>query len=489
MKLNKLSALCAIACATLSGQAMAAMSTADKTVLDDAVNNGRVVYISGASAVQKGFDAIVNSMFSTGGVRFKDNQASANYEGAAGPLTTAAGGWPVGTNVAVIYRVKGGSGYGVFPVARNQGIEVMALNSTVCGATGAGTNASAYICPISATTMIPDAGISDVAPALFINPYNTEGETAAASLTASELAVLTSTPLYHLAFGLPVTATVPTTVAFNRSIVASILTGNVGTWDMVDSSLPADDILICRRTPGSGTQAVFNLYYGNYPCDTSAAFNAPLDRTVSAAWNASTRTFTVPAGNLGGPVVIENASSGDVRKCLDAADAGGSYTTTDRDGHNVAVTITGAHKAIGVLSADSLGNSVLTPVAGQSIGGSNAKWQFRSLDGAGTFTWDNAAVAPVATGTGKFPTLANFIDGTWDAQGLESFNVPNRTTGNKAAFLANLVIKAQDPAVLAGIASLKYVSGAVPGGSYTGPQVMRTAYVNNNQCAPLNRNY
>jgi hypothetical protein len=471
---------------------MAAMSTADAAILDDAVLNGRVVYIAGASAVQKGFDAIMGTMFQGTPIRFKDT-ASANYEGVAGKLAAAAGtgtgNWPIGTNVAVLYRVKGGSAFGVFPVARNTAIEAMDFTSTACGATGSGTAAAPYICTLTTGTRTPDAGISDVAPALFTNPINTEGEIAAAALTPSELAVLTTTPLYGLAFGLPVTSTVPTTVKFNKSAISAIMSGGAYTWNMVDASLPADDILICRRTPGSGTQAVNNLYYGNYPCDTTTAFNAPLDRSVSAAWDPVARSFTVAAANTGGPIVIENAASGDVRKCLDAAAAGGTYSTSDRDGLPVTVTITGAHKAIGVLSMDSLANSVLTPVTPVVAGGSNALWQFRPLDGAGTYTWDNSALPPVATGTGKFPTLANYVDGTWDMQGLEAFNVPARTTGNKAAFLANLVKQAQSPTVLAGISSLKNVAAAIGGVNPAGTQVLRTAYVGNNQCAPLNRNY
>jgi len=488
MKLNKLSALCALACAAITGQAFAAitMDPAHKAIIDDANANGRVVYISGASAVQKGFTAIVAGMFSGTPVRLNNvvtaTAAANDYQAVAGKLAATAGTWATGANVIVIYRVKGGSAYGVDPVARNTAIESLKVTSADCLTSGAGTAASPYAC--TQDTRTPDAGVSDVAPALFQSPINTEGEVAAPALTGTELALLTSTPIYGIAFGVPVTKNVGL-VNLNKAAVSAIMTGNVGTWDQVDSS-QSGDILICRRTPGSGSQAVTNLYFGNYPCDTTgAALNTPVDRDSSTAWDNPSNTYTVTPGT-GSIVVIENATSGDVRTCLVKAVTGGTYTTSDRSGAAVTVDMgttangrlpTGGHKAIGVLSADSLSKSLST-----------GNWQFRSLDGAGTITWDNTAGAPVTTGTGKFPTLASYLDGTWDMQGWVSFNQPQRTVGNTAAFLGNFVAKAQDPAVLASVSDLKNVTGAIPGGAYTGAQVLRAAYSLGNQCAPLNRN-
>ena len=269
-------------------------------------------------------------------------------------------------------------------------------------------------------------------------------------------------------------------VNLNKAAISAIMTGNIGTWDQVDSS-QTGDILVCRQTPGSGTQAVSNMYFGNYPCDTSgSAINVPADRFASAAWNDSTNTYTVTP-NTGGLVVIENASSGDVRTCLDKAVNGGGYGTSDRNGAFVFVNMgAGGHKAIGVLSMDNLRSSR-----------SNGNWQFRSLDGAGTYTWDIPAAAPVASGTGKFPTKASYVDGTWDAQGWISFNVPSRTVGNKKALLDDFLVKAQYPSILASIFDLKNVAASLPGTpdqTLTG-LVLRAGYPYNNQCAPYNRNF
>lgn len=491
MKLKQLALVCAASCAALSAQAQVTGSPA-AAIVNDAVTNGRVMFISGASAVQGGLGQIANSLFTGTNYFFTPSATSgatsSDYRAYAGNLAQAAGGWPAGTAVIIVNRAKGGSVQGVNPVARGQAIETMVVSAASC-TTGTGTGGDPFRCN-TLGTQVPDAGVSDVAPRLFDGLYNTEGEPAEPALNEAELAVLTATPIYGLAFGVPVTKNVPTTVKFNKSLLSAIMTGNVGTWDFVDPSLPADDIVLCRRVNGSGTQAVANLYYGNYPCDTGLRANVPAARDSGASWNG-VNTFTVEGGS-GGIDVIENSSSGNVRTCLDSAmiAAGlpndGSYTsynTSDRAGNPVTVRFRNGvqHKAIGVLSMDSLNASTTT-----------SRWSFRSLDGAGEITWNGSiATAPVVSGTGKHPTLANLIDGTWDMQGWISFNLPNTTSANKAALAANFVAAARSPAILNSLSGLRYVSAAIPGTpdpSGTG-QVLRAGYLNNDQCAPLNRDF
>ncbi|MDP3538838.1 MAG: substrate-binding domain-containing protein [Azonexus sp.] len=476
MQVKKIVSLCAVAFTAMAGQAHAAMTPAHEAIVDNAVSNGRVLFISGASATQKGFTGIIATMFTGTPVRLANTTASSkDFEAVAGVLAAGNGAWS-GQNVIIIDRVKGGSVWGVNPVARAEAIESLNVTKATCGSAGAGTVASPYVCSTTplAGYMVPDAGVSDVAPVLFQSPVNTEGEVAADSLTDAELASMSATPIYSLAFGVPVTNNVPL-VNLNKAAVSAIMAGNVGTWNQVDASLPADDIVVCRRVPGSGTQAVDNLYFGNFPCGVS---NVPADRDASGAWDSVARKFTV-TGGTGGLVVVENSTSGDVRSCLDKAVTGGTFAGKDRDGNAVTVDFgAGGHKAVGVMSMDSLKDS---KAAGN--------WQFRSLDGAGTITWDNTAIAPVTTGTGKFPTLANLIDGTWDLQGWISFQIPDRTTGAKKALAEAFLLQAQNPAILASITDLKNVSAAIPGGAYSGAQVLRAQYANNNQCAPLNRNF
>lgn len=495
MQVKKLSALCALALASLAGSAHAALTTAQQTVLNDANANGRVVFISGASAVQKGFAGGVATLFS-GTPFYLAGDETKNIDGndhfaVAGTLAVAVGGWPVGTNVIVVERTKGGSVQGVNPVARATSIEALDVTAAACGSAGSGTAAAPYKCTL--TSRVPDAGISDVAPKLFKSPVNTEGETAEPELNASELASLAARPIYGLAFGIPVTSTVGANVKFTRSTVAAIMAGNVGTWGEVATG-ESGDIVVCRRVPGSGTQAVMNLWAGNYPCSTEA--NIPADRDSTGYYDST--DFTEGAKNYtgqyvvdadtGGLVVIENSTSGDVRNCLSKAVAGGSYDTSDRDGNPVKVTFNSpGNKAIGVLSMDSLSSSTAA-----------GNWQFRSLDGAGKMTADlQAGGTPVTdgsslTGTGKFPTKTAYENGDWDLQGWISFNLPTRTTGNKLALLEKVAASVSSPAVLAAVSSLKNVAMAIPGQAapfnFSGPQVLDAAYLGNNQCAPYNRN-
>ncbi len=481
MKFNKIAIAACLAATGLS--ANAAMSAAAAALVSQATASGQIVFISGASAVQKGFQQLVSNMV-TGDTYFNNDGTTAlnssGYVAVAGNLTNATGTWAAGSAVIVIYRNSGGSVYGVNSVARAQAIQSLLVDST-CGSVGDGSAATPYKCTSTAsTTRVPDAGMSDVAPIFFTNPVNTEGETADTALTGAERGLLTSKPMYAQAFGIPVTKNVPATAQFNRATVAAIMSGNIGDWSSVVGA-GAGDIVICRRTPGSGSQAVVNMWAGNYPCSNTAS-QLPLARDDSGAWDSVARTFTVANGaGAGSPIVIENDSSGNVRTCMDKAVTGGTYTAKDRSGNNVTVDFgTGGYKAIGVLSLDSLGSSLTT-----------GNWQFRSLDGAGMITGDglSTTVGPVTSGTGTFPTVAALNTGDWSMQGWTSFNIPARTTGAKLAFVNAFLAQAQSPTVLAAVKETKWTASAIPTGSNASAQTLNVSYVNGNQCAPLNRNY
>lgn len=518
MKLNKLALVCAVVCATFAGQASAQLAGANLTIVSNAkgaAGGARILYISGASAVQGGFQQITATLLQANPVRFQSPVAN-DYRAVAGKLVTSAGGWAAGDDVIIINRAKGGSVFGVNPVARNDKIESLNISAASC-TTGAGTVASPYVCALTTDStgatatldddfIVPDAGVSDVAPNLFDGNFNTEGEPSEPALTVSELALLTPTPIYTLAFGVPMSDNLPL-FNINKSALSAVMAGNVGTWNVVNSSLPADDVLICRRVNGSGSQAVANLYYGNYPCDTGSRANAPADRNAGSAWNGVDK-FLVE-GATGATNVVENSTSGDVRSCLNNAfdasakpfNAGATpgtlnpltrtitgavgytgYVSSDRAGNPVAVQFRDgrAHKAVGVLSMDSLNSSTTT-----------SKWTFRAMDGAGEITWGGViATPPVVSGTGRLPTLANLTDGTWDQQGVISINVPNRTTGNKLALLNDFLVQAKSPALLASQTGLKFAAASLPGtpDPTTTGNVTRTGFSGGDQCAPLNRN-
>lgn len=525
MKLNKLALVCAVACVTFAGQASAQLAGANLTIVNNAKNAAggpRILYISGASAVQGGFNQITATLLQANPVRFQSTVAN-DYRAVAGKLVTSAGSWNAGDDVIIINRAKGGSVFGVNPVAKNEKIESLNISAASC-ASGAGTVGSPYVCALTTDAtgatpsldddfIVPDAGVSDVAPSLFDGAFNTEGEPSEPALTPAQLALLTPTPIYTLAFGVPMSDNLPL-FNINKSALSAIMSGNVGTWNQVIPATagvpyPADDILICRRVNGSGSQAVANLYYGNYPCDTGLRANAPADRLAGSAWNGVDK-FLVE-GNTGFANVVENSTSGDVRSCMNNAfDASAKafvadgvatpgtlnpatrtitgavgytgYVSSDRAGNPVAVQFRDgrAHKAVGVLSMDSLSNSTTT-----------SKWTFRAMDGAGEITWGGViATPPVVTGTGRLPTLASLTDGTWDQQGVISINIPNRTTGNKLALLNDFLVQAKSPAVLAAQTGLKFAAASLagtPDPTATG-NVTRASYLGGDQCAPLNRN-
>lgn len=494
MQLKKLAALVGIACACAAGSAHAALTAAQQSVLDTANTGGRVFFLAGASAVQGGLAAIETSLFNAGSFRLANTTASSkDYEAIAGTLAAGTGPW-AGQTAIFIYRVKGGSVHGVNAVARNAAIETLVVKSGNCGSSGSGTVASPYVCDVSDDTAAkphrsPDAGVSDMAPKFFQSPYNTEGEVPDPALTEAELAnFATIQPLFTIPFAPALTSNV--SVALNKPAIAAIMTGNVGTWNQVDSSLPADDIVICRRVQGSGTQAVFNNYFGGFPCETNS--NVPAARDASGAWDPVSGNYTVD-GNSGGLIVIENSTSGDVRSCLDAAATATSidksYNTVNRHGDPISVTFKakpGGYKAIGTLSMDSIAKS-----------NAAGNWSFRSLDGNGTVSCTGtcpATTAPVTTGSGKFPLQANVIDGTWDLQGWVSYNTPTRTASdaNKGPLADRLRVLAQNPAVLGSVDNFKWVAAALPApwSSYSGTGVTRATYLgtDGDQCAPLNRN-
>ncbi len=482
MNFNKIAIAAAIAASAFSAQAALPAGSAAETLVNAANTSGQIVFISGASAVQKGFDALVTNMLNNVVYFNNDGTTALNgsgYVAVAGNLKAASSTWAAGSAVIVIYRNSGGSVYGVNSVARAAAIQSLNVTAATCGTAGAGTTALPYKCDSSAsTTRVPDAGMSDVAPVFFTNPVNTEGEVADSALTATERGLLTSKPMYAQAFGIPVTKNVESTAQFNRATIAAIMSGQIVDWSSV-AGASAGDIVICRRTPGSGSQAVVNMWAGNYPCSSTAS-QVPLNRDDSVAWDAGTRTFTA-ANGAGSTIVIENDSSGNVRTCLDKAVTGGTYTAKDRSGNPVTVDFgAGGYKAIGVLSLDSIGSSLTT-----------GNWQFRSLDGAGMITGDglSTTVGPVTSGTGTFPTVAALNTGDWSMEGWTSFNIPARTTGAKLAFVNQFLASAQNPTVLAAVKETKWTAAAIPNGSNTSAQTLNVSYQGGNQCAPLNRNY
>jgi ABC-type phosphate transport system substrate-binding protein len=116
-----------------------------------------------------------------------------------------------------------------------------------------------------------------------------------------------------------------------KSFLVGALTGQVlGSsaskkgWNLlipasVDSNINNKRINICRRTPGSGTQAASNLYFANNPCGGTANQYTPVAGTTGATPSV-----------LGSLTVQQGSSTQLVENCLGATDAladstGGGY--------------------------------------------------------------------------------------------------------------------------------------------------------------------
>ncbi len=330
MKLKALAAACTLA---FAGQAFAAVSPSDNPTI--------VLHMSGSSALQNAASMIAESLFQSGqvielwdgdgstsaGTKGSNQRAYIGYvktgtliDGTAVPSSIA------GKEVLVYYRAQGGSVYGVVPVAEAQSIAF--LDKTTCSSASVKlnplTNIPVYSCT-GTTNAVTEAGISDVDPATNNAPINSAsvaGVLTFPALTATQLLNLNSSVVLAQVFGIPVNGTSgqgslhPATAPMlnlSTAQASGLMGGTVNDWNMIDSSIPAGSstIVVCRRQPGSGTQASINAWVFNAPCSSGAG--APM--TYASGDNATYKgTSTVVPG--GKTIVIENSSSGNVAQCM-----------------------------------------------------------------------------------------------------------------------------------------------------------------------------
>jgi hypothetical protein len=512
MKFKKLAVASAMAVAALSGQAMAAAPGIAITPDVD-------VYLTGASAPQNILGALAETMFgaNTAGTFnnyhvFYDNGSTigASYRAYYGALqspltvnspTVGSVTLAAGTKVRLINRAKGGSVWGVDPVARAQNIAWMNPSSGNCTLQTNTSLAYQYLCAESGSdtnaadpnNRVSDFGVSDVEPPMFKGPLNVEGS--ASELSPSELANLTYTAVSGLLFGIPATTSVPNTINFTRGLYSSLLSGLTQDWTSVDASLTGKtQVVICRRVQGSGTQTTYNAYFNNFPCTANSSVPgvaAPARMSDSAGYGETASTITVDPN--AGFTVVENPSSGNVRTCLDRAQTGGTHTYSYLTDTGVTKTVsvnfgTGGFRAVGVLSLDS------TP---------NANWGFRNLNGqAPTKTnlrngnydfFGELAMQFNNTGHNNYYPIAGLNDTTnWAVTAVNSGSATH--VKNKRAFIEEFIRRAGDPAILNTISStaLKNATAALPlayAPDESTAEGLNTMYVTHqgNACSPVVR--
>jgi ABC-type phosphate transport system substrate-binding protein len=269
--------------------------------------------------------------------------------------------------------------------------------------------------------VIPDFGISDVDPGAFTKqnaPFKTDG-TVFSNVTEADLPKLTIVPGAAVVFGTPVTlklykalqaaqiamGTIPATdpvslvpcaigdvtnaacmPSLTKQQIATLITGDWGNWDKLkvvtgttsktskglytwvkENTNPAisglvplaNNVHICRRENGSGTQAQLNNFALGYPCFKDAVRPASGNDGLNGNTGATTEST--------GPALIhENSTSGSMTACLSNLDLG---IDTPADGFEYTTAsvpkYAGSRWAIGI----------------QSLEKANANFEFVKING------------------------------------------------------------------------------------------------------------
>lgn len=346
-KFKALAAACTLA---FAGQSFAAVAPTDVPAV--------TLYMSGSSALQNATSMVAEYLFDTtaGVIELWDstdgtaaNTKGSSYRAYLGYIKNVANlpdGTPIpttirGKEVLVHYRAAGGSVYGVTPVAlANEGNPlgtIAFLTPASCGSSPVKTNPltgiAVYACTGTANHAT-EAGISDVDPAMLnapINQASAAGVPAFPSasdptkpwiLNSTELASLTPTAVVDQVFGIIVNGTsvqgslhpaTPGMLTLSSAQVAGLMGGTISDWNLIDPthvSAGTSTLVICRRQPGSGTQASINSQIFGAPCSSGAA--TPLTYTADAGLALGS---TTPVG-LGNVVVVEDNASGDLAGCM-----------------------------------------------------------------------------------------------------------------------------------------------------------------------------
>ncbi len=302
----------------LSGALLLAFAAPSAFALDPATTGAATtvkIYASGASAQLNTIQGVFNSMCVAGTRDTYTN--STNVIGVSCTIATGVSQL-AGKNVFFGYNADGGSGNGVYPIAKTvtaggtistdaAAKRPQIINPAACTA----TTANNYACAAGTLgNRFSDTGISDVEPALFKAEENKPSAFSTTVLEDFELANLDVGSQNQVIMGIAVTNNLYNDLAtaqglstgagqvpsLPRSLIASLLSGGLASpadgqgWQALftPGSLPADDtaakaqVNIGRRVNGSGTQAAANAFFLNYGCSPSSN-TVPLKASDSSA--------------------------------------------------------------------------------------------------------------------------------------------------------------------------------------------------------------
>ncbi len=455
----------------------------------------RVLLISGASASSRTLGAFViqdNCDIATLSVIFNDaagtayrsylcNMKANNIINGTG---NAANGAPA--SLLLIKRDAGGSGQGVQPIYAVQKIAFM--NMTGCTAVAGNPTPTLatpnYLCT-GTSNFHPDAGISDVEPTILASLTN--GGTGVLPTIAGN--TVTVRPIFQQLFGVALNLKAYRALQQTQGLpqddlqqnrpsvpatwVASALSGQLNGgnsrrgWGLlisptVDPEVHNKQINVCRRTTGSGSQAVSNAYFLNAAC-TNGAFAPTGNVTPLAIVGSGTSALTT------------NGSAALVEQCLANVDGLTPVApSTVQNGYGVAV--------LG-RDTDPIGNA--------------RPYRFAKLDGLQPEAHPDPT-SGLCTGTKNFPGCDDAQQGRYNLVYETTMQWGSLTPGNAAKVgalnqIANVgfnaaALKQNTPAVIDGVmappSTYTGLYGALPLGSDAQVYASRVTR-GGNSCSPL----
>ena len=245
------------------------------------------LYVAGSSAAQPSFaTALGNDLFDSGG-ETTISASNGNFKAYCGAAKAGNGaGVATGAITTVYYRGEGGSVVGALPIVSGKPVKMLDISTAGCQvAAPATTGTSATVGTTDGwggcvTTHAVEMGVTDLEPTVFVAPnYPTAYSTTVfGTASKSQLAGLTSTPLFAQVFALYVNTSginsggTGQAINLTRETAAAILEGNYTDWSAVPSasggqvSSSAQAITLVNREAGSGTRTGASIYFLGTNC-------------------------------------------------------------------------------------------------------------------------------------------------------------------------------------------------------------------------------
>lgn len=313
---------------------------------DPATAPDLTLFMSGASgmdgAITAMFDNLCENTASDPKDYYQDGTTGSNYRAFFCTLSPAkVSGLTAPKKVLFIKRSAGGSAQGVSPLVEGKKIDALTIANSNCTETVSGSHK--WSCRISnpgdLVATDPNIGISDVDPFMFRGPNTPAGFS---PITQAGTQLLEIRSVAALIFGVPVTnglyealqivqidkKELPSTCtigsyteacmpSLSTHQISSLISGQIKKWSEFNINFngtdypltqypgitkPGSDLVtFCKRTAGSGTGAQQYAKFLNSPCTRCAL--PPIEPAAS--------------NPIDGPLVLGNASSGSMDKCLD----------------------------------------------------------------------------------------------------------------------------------------------------------------------------